>query len=429
LQTRSTLRVMDSKSDQVWEKELRWYPAHQNPWNVELLDISPFTNAMVSTTSNPTYAENATSWFGKDGYAYKNHRPQPAGSVTPCDLRYPIPHPFPDGRWYCPESMEQKWVLYHFENQLYVIRSWSQHLFAVARTRSEFGSLFITDFEGTISGESQGVTAEEEIRLLDFLIRSHALDLRVPVPVPASFPRDKQLIAGWSYRQFGKMVTSASYQIGKEVVPKRPLRVDSALFFAIYCGNADHTQQLLQQGYPVNMAFSSGDAPLHVAATMGNSDLLRILLGYKPDLEQRNEYGMTPLRMAVVSETVPLDVVRLLVEAGADVNACSVDGTSVLARLVQHGLPDHVSCLLAAGADVHRPTQRGFTPLHQAAELNLPEIVQLLLHYKANPNVVAQGYSPLDLARLGNGQRCVALLEQAQQARLPRAPTLQGWSV
>lgn len=65
------------------------------------------------------------------------------------------------------------------------------------------------------------------------------------------------------------------------------------------------------------------EALLQVAACEGHLDLLRLLICHGADLERRNKYGEVALGYAC--SWGQLEAVKILVEAGADVNAIEVD--------------------------------------------------------------------------------------------------------
>ena len=73
-------------------------------------------------------------------------------------------------------------------------------------------------------------------------------------------------------------------------------------------------------------------------------------------------------------------MVRLLVEAGADINAAEgFGGNTPLHEAVKKGDVEIVKILVAAGADVHAEGYFDRTPLTLAAEEGATEILQILL--------------------------------------------------
>lgn len=104
-------------------------------------------------------------------------------------------------------------------------------------------------------------------------------------------------------------------------------------------------RMLLDAGADVNAHFCGRLTVLHIAVGGRDAEMMRILLSANPDLEAHDENGGTPLHWACRGfmlfmtpdmEKASSELVRLLLDAGADVNARhSVSGDSPLHALVQ----------------------------------------------------------------------------------------------
>jgi ankyrin repeat protein len=147
---------------------------------------------------------------------------------------------------------------------------------------------------------------------------------------------------------------------------------------------------------------------IHASAARGDIDGVarQLAKGVPVDLV---DHGATPLMAAARSKYAGVDMLRFLVEQGADVNATSQPFPgmlpsgeprySPLMRAAESGSLEKTRFLLAAGANPHQGTASGYTALfyacHQFAEQ--PDLVKLLLAAGADPNTATSyNESPLN---------------------------------
>jgi ankyrin repeat protein len=126
----------------------------------------------------------------------------------------------------------------------------------------------------------------------------------------------------------------------------------SALHWAVYRGDREATGLLIQSGASVNAATDLGITPLWMACASGSTALITRLLeaGADPNIAPRS--NGTPLMMA--SRTGNVEAVKLLLDHHANVNAREASrDQSALMWAVSERHPDVVRELLEAGADVH----------------------------------------------------------------------------
>jgi ankyrin repeat protein len=149
------------------------------------------------------------------------------------------------------------------------------------------------------------------------------------------------------------------------------------LHLAIYNCDLASAKLLLAKGADVNVknTFSGnvkfgaimlvGLTPLHIAAPYCGVEVVDTLLAAGAAIDPRDVRDMTPLMLAVASETQNAAVVRRLLRGGADVNAKSAAGESSLdwARKFNH--KPVLSLLTAAGA---KETAKFETPHRPAAQ-------------------------------------------------------------
>lgn len=79
---------------------------------------------------------------------------------------------------------------------------------------------------------------------------------------------------------------------------------------------------------------------------------------------------------------------------------------------VQGGRPELVRFLLERGAQVNARDDRGFTALHRVAEQGDLPLVELLLDRGADPRVDALGHTPVSLAEGRGHDEVVARLRR-----------------
>lgn len=122
-----------------------------------------------------------------------------------------------------------------------------------------------------------------------------------------------------------------------------------------------------------------GWTPLHLAAAFGGPDAVRTLLelGADPNQRSRNALNNTPLHAcAAISHSV--EMARMLLDRGADVNAVQHGGFTALHSAAFNGSTDLVRLLLARGADRNLRTDDGQTAVDLAREKGHQEIAALL---------------------------------------------------
>jgi ankyrin repeat protein len=126
------------------------------------------------------------------------------------------------------------------------------------------------------------------------------------------------------------------------------------------------------------------------AAATGRADLLEQLLASDPGaIRQRTPEGFTPLGLAAFLGGS--EVVRVLLEHGADANDDADNPFGV--RPVHAASAAHdretMRLLLEAGADPNARQRGGFVPLHEAAHSDDVEMARLLLAHGADPSLAA----------------------------------------
>ncbi|KAM3072556.1 hypothetical protein ACMFMG_009350 [Clarireedia jacksonii] len=174
-----------------------------------------------------------------------------------------------------------------------------------------------------------------------------------------------------------------------------------------------------------SLADNDGDAPLIQASSNGNIEVVRSLLDKGADISVTNKDGWTPLYIA--SSNGHLEVVKFLLEKDADLSIGDNIRCTPLIAASGYGHLEIVKLLLERGADLSIATNNGWTPLNAASSHGHLEIVKLLLERGADLSIATNdGWTPLNAASSHGHLEIVKLLLE-RGADLSIA-TNNGWT-
>ena len=114
------------------------------------------------------------------------------------------------------------------------------------------------------------------------------------------------------------------------------------------CTTAEEARDLIAAGADVNEK-GKVSGPLSCAVCWGRTDVVKVLIDNGADVNAKDDSGDTPLHWAAF--TGARKITRMLIAAGADVNAKDSEGWTPLHMAALHGQGRIVRMLLAAGAD------------------------------------------------------------------------------
>ncbi|MEO8052741.1 MAG: ankyrin repeat domain-containing protein [Acidobacteriota bacterium] len=159
----------------------------------------------------------------------------------------------------------------------------------------------------------------------------------------------------------------------------------TALAWAVFLDLQNTALKLIDAGANVNTAGDYGETPLTLALANGNATLSARLLKGGADPKATRWNGETTLLIASGAGSVA--EVKLLLEVGLDVNATEPEkGQNALMWAAAEGHPDVVDLLIQKGANVNAASKSGFTPVVFATMKNDRASVQRLIQAGADPN-------------------------------------------
>lgn len=130
----------------------------------------------------------------------------------------------------------------------------------------------------------------------------------------------------------------------------------------------DGVKQLLDARANVNHMGNDGNTALHLACFFGDMDIIMLLVDHLAFLDVENEYGVTPLGMACISNQI--DVVQYFCSIGAD------------------------------------PSQGMVTPLQISLMYRCFDITHYLLDAKADPRIFRKSFKDITIP-------CSSLIQEA----------------
>ena len=173
---------------------------------------------------------------------------------------------------------------------------------------------------------------------------------------------------------------------------KPPLLVD-----AVKAGEFLQARKMLGDGVDVTVRQPDGMTALHWAVAHEVTDLVRRILQAGADPAAVNRYDVSPLSMACQNGDEVS--VRMLLKAGADPNLSLSGGETPLMTAARTGIAGSVAALLAAGAKVDARDSGGQSAIMWAAAEGHLEVVDALINAKADyRRELKSGFSPLFFA-------------------------------
>ncbi len=215
-----------------------------------------------------------------------------------------------------------------------------------------------------------------------FLLWILVLGAILPHPVAADDTLDKDLIDAAKSGKLDEM--ERLIEAGADVDAK----TGAPLIGAIKYNRADAIKLLLKKGANINGMSKTNYTPLMTAFGSYRYEIAKLLIEDGADVNWKTDhfYGETFALMNAVSFKDP-KWIRLLIKAGADLNAQTASGQTVLISAAHRGYSQVVKALLDAGAGYAIKNEKGETALSVGVQMGRTDAVRLLIDSGADLNV------------------------------------------
>jgi len=187
-----------------------------------------------------------------------------------------------------------------------------------------------------------------------------------------------------------------------------PDRPTIAFHLALQRGDIDQIERHIFWSADVNQPGPDGQRPLHVAADKGRLIVTELLFEHGAHIEGKDGNGNTPLHTAVMSGRT--QVAELLLNNGAVFHS-----DQLLADSIRNSITDRdvIKFLLQKGADINHISPQGVTPLLEAINQGNRVLVKLLIANGSDVNQAGgSGLTPLQLANQNQDQSIIRLLRK-----------------
>ena len=200
---------------------------------------------------------------------------------------------------------------------------------------------------------------------------------------------------------------------------------NAALLVAVHNGDVEALKAALTAGADVNARLNQTESTALIeSARLGKTSCLQFLLEAGADIEARDILGDTPLMLAARYWSTPCgtsgnssaECAKILIAAGADVNACRKKSpATVCSMAAKGGSTECLQYLIQAGAEVQKTPDCGAFALDEAIDSGASECLKLLL--EAGGMLSAHGSNPIitsaliRAARMGQASCLKVLLE------------------
>lgn len=169
-----------------------------------------------------------------------------------------------------------------------------------------------------------------------------------------------------------------------------PENGDSALHLACVANDVDMVHFLLELGAHPDVQDKKGRTPVMKAAELGHDLALDVLVQAEADMTKTDEEGKGVLFYCLLPTKRHFRCVQMVLEYGADVNNCSIDGKPIFVQACEqaHEIKEMCMSFLERGADPNATNpSTGRTALMEAAREGVLDLVRGILVRGGDVNV------------------------------------------
>lgn len=183
------------------------------------------------------------------------------------------------------------------------------------------------------------------------------------------------------------------------------------IFTAILANDEAACRRYLRRASATHKTDGPGNTPLHLAARFNRIPLCMLLLEHGADAtatDTRDRTAGDCARTAGHTDCMQQLAIEALQQRGI-----TTPYTDALHEALAAGDTDLLRLLIDAGADLHKPDKNGWYVLHAAVRHNKPACIPYLLQRGADPQAtLATGYTALHLAVAMGHAPCVKALSE-----------------
>ncbi len=263
-------------------------------------------------------------------------------------------------------------------------------MFAAQKDNEQLIDLLLQSGAKAIMQNDKGENA------IDFLpVRSTAIEKRLQAKIDYEKPLSEQLIQAIFDNNSAKALAFLAQGAYIDFIDKRIKEYATPLTVALDRRNFELAKAFLKAGARIERADNLGRTPLFYA--MKRLENFKLLLDAGANINATLKDGGKPIMVAATSKNI--DIVQLLIDAGADVNSADLDGESPLYYAAKAGDGEMIKFLLSKNANANKENKFQANLLHIAIDTEYPELVPILLKSGVDPNKKAdKGYTPLMVA-------------------------------